>query len=87
MRYQAKIQPNLLFIQIILLVSVLLSEWENVWIRAFTIVLLLCIPCLFFIQYSLKIEESHLIYTVTLLNLIIYQKKKYNSIEHEENNF
>lgn len=74
MRYQAKIQPSILFIQIILLVTVLLSEWETVWMRAFTIVLLLCIPCLCFIQYSLKIEEDHLTYTVTLLNLSIYQK-------------
>lgn len=76
MRYYAKIQPNLLFIQIILLVTVLLSGWENVWIRAFTIFLLLCISCLFFIQYSLTIEEDHLTYTVTLLNFIIYQQNR-----------
>ena len=74
MTYYAKVQPNLLFIQLILLVTVLLSGWEMIWIRAFTIVLLLCISCLFFIQYSLKIEEDHLTYTVTLLNFSIYQK-------------
>ena len=79
MRYQANIQRNWLFIQVILLVTVLLPGWENVWIRTFTIVLLLCIACLFFIKYSLKIEEDHLTYTISLLNRTIYQKNSFPS--------
>ena len=75
MKYQAKIQTNLLFIQIILLVTVLMSEWENVWIRTFTIIVLLCTTCLFFNTYSLIIDDDYLTYTVSLLNISIYQKK------------
>ena len=74
MTYQAKVEPNLLFIQVIILITVLMSAWETVWIRTFTIILLLCITCLFFITYSLKIEEDHLTYTISLLNISIYQK-------------
>lgn len=79
MRYRAKIQPNLLLLQVILIATVLMSEWENVWIRIFTIAVLLFSTCLFFIKYSFKMEEDHLTYTVTLLNISIYQKKTVQS--------
>ncbi|PZX02449.1 hypothetical protein C7437_11141 [Psychrobacillus insolitus] len=75
MDYKAKHQQDFLLAGVVLMIMVLTSGWENIWIRVFGLIVLIKAALSLCTKYLFTIEEDKLIYKIFLFNINIYEKK------------
>ena len=75
MDYKAKPPRDLLLLRVVFMIFLLITGWEDIWVRVFLLILLLMEALQLFIKYLFTIKEDKLIYKISLFNITIYEKK------------
>lgn len=73
--YKANTQREFIILLIFLIPLLLIQGWENVWLRALCLFMLLFQLTALCIKYSFSIQGDKVIYTIFFLTYPIYQKK------------